>query len=120
MPPISYQLWIIAYRRISLHVISKTLCHHYNPLETSEGHISTPAHSLVSNLFLTTDYLYSFPPNGPLVNGKELNAATFFCEAEERSELGVLGYPERLASLSVDFPRCFGFAIANQARAIAR
>jgi hypothetical protein len=48
-----------------------------------------------------------------------------FCVAlskvEERSELGALGYPEQLASLLVDLPRCFiGFAIAKQARAIAR
>ena len=68
--------------------------------------------------------MYWFPPNGPLFNGKVLSGAMFcvaLSKVEERSELGVLGYPERLASLLVDLPRCFiGCAIAKQARAIAR
>jgi hypothetical protein len=85
-----------------------------------------PAHSLVSNHFLTpNNRIYSFPPNGPLFNEKVLSGTNLFCVAlskvEEQSELGVFGYPERLASLLVDLPRCFvGCAIANQARAIAR
>jgi hypothetical protein len=67
--------------------------------------------------------LYSLPPNGPLFNGKEfvvqLLPRRSISKAEERSELGVLGYTARPASLLVDFPRCFvGCAIVNQARAI--
>jgi hypothetical protein len=44
-----------------LHSIAatKSLCCHYNALEASEGDISMPAHSLVSNHFLTTEYIRS-------------------------------------------------------------
>jgi hypothetical protein len=77
---------------------------------------------------LPNNRIYTFPPNGPLfneINEKVLSGTNLFCVAlskvEERSELGVLGYPERLASLLVDLHRCLvGCAIANQVRAIAR
>jgi hypothetical protein len=77
---------------LALHIIAATkpLCCHYRALETSEGHISTPAHSLVSSHFLTTESIRFHP----LFNGKVLSGAMFcvaLSKVEERSELGVKG-----------------------------